>query len=54
MYVSIDVLANVVWFLVGTICHFVLDSTLHPYIIYKTGMMDKKKSSTYKYNNIQY
>ena len=39
-------------FLVGTICHFVLDSTLHPYIIYKTGMMDKTKSSTYKYNNI--
>ena len=39
-------------FLVGTICHFVLDSTLHPYIIYKTGMMDKSKSSTYKYNNV--
>ena len=39
-------------FLVGFICHFVLDSTIHPYIIYKTGICDKKKKSTYKYKNI--
>lgn len=39
-------------FLVGSICHFVLDSTIHPFIIYKTGVMDKKKPSTYKYNNV--
>ncbi len=38
-------------FLVGAICHFVLDSTLHPYIIYKTGFFKKNDSSTYKYNN---
>lgn len=39
-------------FLVGFICHYALDSTLHPYIIYKTGIFQKKVPSTYKYNNI--
>lgn len=39
-------------FLFGFICHFVLDSTLHPYIIYKTGKFDKNNPRTYKYNNI--
>ena len=35
-------------YLYGQICHFVLDSTVHPYIIYNTGMYDEKKNSTYK------
>ena len=39
-------------FLVGYICHYALDSTLHPYIIYKTGMFDKRYPDTYKYNNV--
>ena len=39
-------------FLVGFICHYALDSTVHPYVLYKTGKFDKKKPSTYKYNNI--
>ncbi len=39
-------------FLVGFICHYTLDSTIHPYVIYKTGKFDKNKPSTYKYNNI--
>ena len=39
-------------YLVGTICHYALDSTIHPYVVYKTGRFDKKKPSTYKYNNI--
>lgn len=39
-------------FLVGCICHYVLDSTLHPYIVYKTGKFDKANPRTYKYNNI--
>ena len=39
-------------FLVGTICHFVLDSTVHPYIYYKTGYFNKNDKSTYKYNNV--
>ena len=39
-------------FLVGTICHYVLDSTVHPYIYYKTGYFNKNDKSTYKYNNV--
>lgn len=38
-------------FLVGFICHFVLDSTIHPYIIYKSGKFKRTDPSTYKYNN---
>jgi hypothetical protein len=41
-------------FIVGFISHYVLDSTTHPYIVYKTGMFNKKVRSTYKYNNIHY
>ena len=39
-------------FLVGFICHYALDSTLHPYIIYRSGILKKHVKSTYKYNNI--
>ena len=39
-------------FLVGYICHYALDSTLHPYIYYKSGVFNKNKPSTYKYNNV--
>lgn len=39
-------------FLVGLICHYALDSTIHPYVVYKTGKFDKKRPETYKYNNI--
>ena len=39
-------------FLCGFICHYVLDSTIHPYVIYKTGKFDKKDKNTYKYNNL--
>ena len=38
-------------FLTGFICHYALDSTLHPYIIYKTGVMDKKYKNTYNKKN---
>ncbi|MDD6878769.1 MAG: zinc dependent phospholipase C family protein [bacterium] len=38
-------------FLYGTIMHYVLDSTMHPYICYKTGHFEKKDKNTYKYNN---
>lgn len=41
-------------FLFGLICHYVLDSTIHPYIIYKTGNMDKNNPNTYKYNNLHH
>ncbi len=39
-------------FLVGFICHYALDSTIHPFIIYKTGIFDKNNRFTYKYNNV--
>lgn len=41
-------------FIVGFISHYVLDSTVHPYIIYKTGYFNKKIKSTYKYNGIHH
>lgn len=39
-------------YLIGNICHYALDSTVHPFVIYKTGIFDKKVKSTYKYNNV--
>ena len=39
-------------FLVGFICHYVLDSNIHPYVFYKTGKFIKGDPSTYKYNNL--
>lgn len=39
-------------FLCGFICHYVLDSTIHPFVIYKTGSFDKHNPATYKYNNL--
>lgn len=41
---------SVMAFLYGMISHYVLDSTLHPYIIYKTGIYDPniKESIIYK------
>ncbi len=41
---------QVMAYLYGQICHFVLDTTVHPYIIYSTGIYDSKDSSTFKYN----
>ena len=37
-------------FIVGFICHYILDTTMHPFIIYKTGDFDKNNPSTYKYD----
>ena len=37
-------------FLYGYIAHYCLDSTVHPYVTYKTGIFNKKKKETYKYN----
>lgn len=41
-------------FIIGFISHYVLDSTIHPYVIYKTGYFNKKDKSTYKYNCIHH
>jgi len=39
-------------FLYGSIAHFVLDSTLHPFVFYKTGIFKKGVSNTYKYSGL--
>ena len=43
---------QVISYLYGMLSHYVLDSTVHPFIIYKTGEFDKKDKSTYKYNHL--
>lgn len=44
--------SQVMAYLYGQICHFVLDTTLHPFIIYSTGIYDSDDSSTFKYNGL--
>ena len=38
-------------YLYGYIAHYCLDSTVHPYVTYKTGVFKRKKKDTYKYNS---
>ena len=40
---------SVMAFLYGFICHYILDSTVHPYVFYKTGSYDKEDPSTRVY-----
>lgn len=42
---------EVMAFLYGMISHYVLDSTIHPFIYYKTGKVDPEDKSTYHYQN---
>ena len=39
-------------FLYGIINHYVLDSTCHPYIFFLSGVYNKKKKETKKYNGL--
>lgn len=39
-------------FLVGAINHFVLDSTVHPFVYYNTGYFNRSKRESYKYNGL--
>ncbi len=43
---------QVMSYLYGMLAHYVLDSTMHPFIIYKTGSFHKNDRSTYKYNHL--
>ncbi|MBO5138179.1 MAG: zinc dependent phospholipase C family protein [Bacilli bacterium] len=43
---------SVLAYLYGMICHYVLDSNVHPFVFYKTGKFVKTDKSTYKYNNV--
>ena len=42
---------EIISYLYGYICHYALDSTVHPYITYKAGYFNKRKKETYKYNS---
>ena len=39
-------------YLYGSINHYVLDTTFHPFVFYKTGAFNKNKKETYKYNSL--
>ncbi len=43
--------SEVMAFLYGFISHYILDTKLHPYIIYKTGIFKENDTTTYKYRN---
>ena len=43
---------QVMAYLYGQICHYALDTTCHPYIIYYTGIYNKNNPNTYKYNGL--
>lgn len=43
---------QVISYLYGMLSHYVLDSTVHPFIIYKTGNFNKDDKTTYKYNHL--
>lgn len=43
--------SEIMAFLYGFIAHYTLDSKLHPFIIYKTGVYKEKDTKTYKYRN---
>ena len=44
--------AEVLAYLYGQICHYSLDSTAHPYVIYCVGNYNEKDPKTYKYNGL--
>ena len=53
-YIKYNDLGNnpeIIAFLYGFLSHYILDSTMHPYIYYKTGYFDKNNSNTYKYKS---
>lgn len=39
-------------FLYGSICHYALDSVVHPFVFYKTGVFKKGIPNTYKYSGL--
>lgn len=43
---------QVMSYLYGNILHYTLDSTIHPYVFYKTGVYNKNKPHTKKYKGL--
>lgn len=50
-YNNLGTSPEVMAFLYGFLSHYILDSTMHPYIYYKTGNFNKDDPSTYKYKS---
>lgn len=53
-YIKYNDLSNnpeIIAFLYGFLSHYILDSTMHPYIYYKTGQFNKSNPNTYKYKS---
>lgn len=44
--------SSVIAYLYGTLSHYVLDTNMHPFIIYKTGYFDRDNKESYKYNMV--
>ena len=42
---------EVLAYLYGSLCHYILDSTIHPYIVYKTGKFNIKNKVIYFFIN---
>jgi len=42
--------SQVMAFLYGMLSHYILDSNIHPFVIYKTGVFDIGNKASYKYN----
>lgn len=42
--------SDIMAFLYGALSHYVLDSNIHPFVVYKTGEFDKDDPKTFKYN----
>ena len=43
--------SEVMAFLYGFLSHYILDSKMHPFIFYKTGLFNEDDPTTYKYRN---
>jgi len=41
-------------YLYGSIAHYILDSTTHPFIIYHAGIFNSKNRKTYKYSSLHF
>ncbi|MDO5569457.1 MAG: zinc dependent phospholipase C family protein [bacterium] len=45
---------QVMAYLYGCINHYMLDTIVHPFVVYKTGIFNKNDKNTYKYNGLHY
>lgn len=51
-YVKKNITQDSYSFLIGFICHYALDVTIHPYVYYNTGVYNKKDPHTHQYRGL--